>query len=250
MLRAAVVLLIGVVVLPVAFGPQQVSAALPGIYAGGVLAHTNAQRYLEGLHILESDTTLSQVAYTKMQDLFARQYFAHEAPTGESVGDLATDAGYAYISVGENLALGDFSSNKDVVEAWMDSPGHRANILSETYTDIGIAAGRGRYEGRTTWVVVQAFGLPRSSCPGVDANLGARIDSLQSRLDLLERIVTIRRDATEERGITRSEYNRRVASYNTAAELYNNTVERYRSYAESYNAGVDEVNSCIINKVN
>jgi len=169
--------------------------AYPEINAIGVLAYTNAQRYRGGLPLLSTNDALSRTAATKLQDLFARQYFAHESPSGESVADLAKRAGYAYLAVGENLALGDFSTSRAVVEAWMDSPGHRKNILSETYSEIGIAAGRSYYDGRYTWIIVQAFGLPKSSCPSVNIVLNDEIKAYEERLELLETIAQLREKA-------------------------------------------------------
>ena len=140
----------------------------PILNATSILAYTNAQRYKEHIPLLSTNALLSDVARKKMIDLFARQYFAHESPTGDSVSDLAHDAGYEYIVVGENLALGDFGSSKAVVDAWMNSPGHKKNILSKSYSEIGIAVGRSMYKGRYTWIAVQSFGFPKSGCPNVD----------------------------------------------------------------------------------
>ncbi len=224
-------------------------AAYPTINAVSVLAHTNAQRYRNGMTLLDSDGELSHAAAMKMQDLFAHQYFAHVSPSGESISDLARRVGYTYLAVGENLALGDFASSKEVVEAWMKSPGHRKNILSRTYSEIGIAAGRGRYDGRNTWIVVQAFGLPKSTCPDLNENLGQKIDVLENRLELLEIITGIRQGRVEEEGISQAIYRDRVSSYNTAAELYNSTAETYRALIERYNEGVESYNDCVTTRV-
>jgi uncharacterized protein YkwD len=229
--------------------PVTTSHAAPEIYADAVLAHTNVERYRRGLPFLESDAALSEVAMEKMKDLFARQYFEHESPTGETVSDLAKDAGYRYITVGENLALGDFGSSKGVVEAWMESKGHRENILSESYTEIGIAAGRSNYEGRYTWIIVQAFGLPRSSCPNVDSDLREEIDRLDDRIQLLERLADIREVRLEEHEGSVQERQLLINAYNLVARIYNDTVEEYRDLVEEYNEDVDGFNSCLESKV-
>jgi uncharacterized protein YkwD len=229
--------------------PVATSHAAPEIYADAVLAHTNVERYRRGLPMLDSDAALSHVAKVKMQDLFARQYFEHESPTGETVSDLAADVGYQYITVGENLALGDFTSSKDVVQAWMDSKGHRENILSERYSEIGIAAGRSNYEGRYTWIIVQAFGLPRSSCPNVDSDLKHEIDRLDDRIQLLERLANIREQRIEEHNGSSREHQILINAYNLVARIHNETVEEYRALVEEYNAGVDDFNSCLERKV-
>jgi hypothetical protein len=228
--------------------PQAVSAAYPAVYAGGVLAHTNAQRYYNGLPLLESNPDLSRIAARKMQDLFARQYFAHDAPTGEDVSDLADSEGYVYLAVGENLALGDFGSSKEVVQAWMESPGHRANILATKFTEIGIAAGRSMHNGHKAWVVVQAFGLPRSSCPAPDSVLKRDMDALADKVAILETIARIRENLLKEDGLSVSAYNKRVASYNLAVELHNEHVKEYRVYIAEYNKTVDAYNTCLSKK--
>jgi hypothetical protein len=217
----------------------------PTITASSVLLFTNAQRYKAGLPNLTASPVLTQIAFTKMSDLFARQYFAHEAPTGEDVSDLAKAAGYAYIAVGENLALGDFYSNKHVVDSWMDSPGHKANILATKYSEIGIAAGKGMYKGRYTWIIVQTFGLPKSGCPALDTEAKAEIEALEQRIKLLGTILEMRKERVEEKGISRTEYIRRVDSYNAAVTVYNKAVTEQKRLVASYNDGVDAYNTCL-----
>lgn len=239
-LQLAVVMLVCVVFVV----PAPVQAALP-IYADGVLAFTNAERYREGLPILSSNEALSRAAAAKLQDLFANQYFAHESPSGESASDLITGAGYKYLAVGENLALGSFTSNKHVVTAWMDSPGHRANILKPTYTEIGIAAGHGVYQGRSAWIVVQHFGLPKTECPAVDTKLRATIDSQEDALAIMQRLAAVRKAQLETTSRGSSLYRARLAAFTLAANSYNEYAANYRSLVEQYNEGVDDFNTCV-----
>jgi len=219
--------------------------AIATIDAGIVLAFTNVERYYEGLPILNSNDKLTRVAYEKMKDLFARQYFEHVSPTGESVSDLAEGVKYEYIAVGENLALGDFTSSKDVVEAWMNSEGHRKNILSEKYTEIGIAAGKSEYQGRNTWIIVQSFGLPKSVCPVVDSSLQEELDSIEERLELYGRVAEIRREAAEDTDLPYEERVKKIETYNLVAKLYNNTAQMYRELVDEYNDEVGEFNECM-----
>jgi hypothetical protein len=217
----------------------------PAIRADIVLAHTNVERYKEGLPLLKSNIILSQVAREKMSDLFAYQYFAHESPQGETVSDLAKRNGYAFILVGENLALGDFVSSKDVVNAWMDSPGHRKNILSESYSEIGIAVGRSMYEGRMQWVVVQSFGLPKDSCPAIDVELEGELESINEKLEIMGTIAQMREVQAQRRDGSLSDIQRRIESYNTAARMYNGYVERYKTIVDDYNESVGAFNECL-----
>lgn len=223
----------------------QVLSVRPSINADSVLAYTNVERYKEGLSLLSSNTLLGEVARKKMLDLFARQYFAHESPTGESVSDLANGVGYRFIVVGENLALGDFGSSQGVVEAWMNSEGHRKNILSKAYSEIGIAAGRSDYKGRTTWIIVQSFGFPRSSCPVIDEELAKKLDTIQQKLDIYSSIAESRKEQIEITTGTLEQRKARVDSYNVVARLYNDTVDEYKKLANEYNDEVGEYNSCL-----
>ena len=152
----------------------------------GVFAETNRHRAENGRAALRYDATLDAAAEAKLKDMFDRQYFAHESPTGEGPADVIGKAGYDYVTVGENLALGNFADDRELVQAWMDSPGHRANILDAKFTEIGVAVGRGMFEGRMTWLAVQEFGKPASDCPIVSAELQAQIGADKARLESLE----------------------------------------------------------------
>lgn len=225
-----------------------IAATTPAITAPGVLAFTNAERIKVGLPALTSNVALSTIATRKMTDLFARQYFAHEAPTGEDVSDLAKDAGYEYLTVGENLAMGDFSSSQDVVTAWMNSAGHKKNILSKAYSEIGIAAGRSKYEGRTVWIVVQSFGLPRSACPLADPLLRKKIGAFNKKLTILQTIATMREKtykASDKRG---ADLQTLVDAYNLSAKLYNKQAAEYRPLVTTYNKQIEVSNTCIKKK--
>ena len=221
----------------------------PTLHAGGIFLYTNVERYRAGLPILASDPALSRAAMLKMQDLFARQYFAHESPSGETIDDLADRVGYAYLAIGENLAMGTFQTNKEVVDAWMDSPGHRENILSTTYSQIGVAAGRSMYQGRQIWMIVQAFGLPVGACPETNPALRDAIERTEGALKAMEVIVRMRKAGLQEEGLRPAEHNARVEVFNRAAEIYNATATRYQAMIDEYNASVVELNTCIERRV-
>lgn len=139
--------------------------------ADGTFTATNTQRQQHGLPPLLRNNALNRAAQLKLEDMFAQQYFEHVSPDGRGPADVVEAAGYEYITVGENLALGNFESDADLVQAWMDSPGHRANILSNNFRELGVAVGQGEFEGRNTWLAVQTFGTPLSACPAPDKQL-------------------------------------------------------------------------------
>ena len=97
----------------------------------------NVERTNRGLNPLKLDEKLSNVATTKSQDMINKNYFDHTSPTYGSPFDMMKQFGISYKSAGENIAMGQ-NSPKEVVTAWMNSPGHRANILNSSFTDIGV----------------------------------------------------------------------------------------------------------------
>ncbi len=102
-----------------------------------VIDLTNEQRRKNGLPNLQPDTALSNVAQEKSNDMQAKNYFSHTSPTYGSPFDMMRDFGVSYNSAGENIAMGQQSA-EEVVNAWMNSEGHRKNILSPNYTHIGV----------------------------------------------------------------------------------------------------------------
>jgi uncharacterized protein YkwD len=96
----------------------------------GTIYWTNQQRGQNNLPALKENLKLTQAAQLKVKDMFDKQYFEHISPQGVGPAGLAETVGYDYIAIGENLALGNFKDDQALVEAWMNSPGHRANILS------------------------------------------------------------------------------------------------------------------------
>jgi uncharacterized protein YkwD len=215
----------------------------------GVFAETNLHRAENGAAALRYDATLDAAAEAKLKDMFDRQYFAHESPTGEGPADVIEAAGYEYIVVGENLALGNFADDRELVQAWMDSPGHRANILDGKFTEIGVAVGRGLYEGKMTWMAVQEFGKPTSDCPAVSAELQAQIDADKARLDALQgQADAIRADLeSKDKPRTREErdaYNAKIDAYNALAREINALIGQIQGEITVYNGQVQAYNAC------
>jgi len=215
----------------------------------GTVYETNIRRQQFGLPELTEHEALRQAAVRKLQDLFERQYFEHISPDGKGPGYLAEQAGYDYIVVGENLALGNFKNDSALVEAWMNSPGHRANILSSRYTQIGVAVGEGVYKGSRVWIAVQEFGRPASVCPAINQALRNRIDSRREQSDKMSADLTERKktlDAMPHK--TREEqeqYNTYVAEYNALVKAYNELVAMLRSDIALYNDQVRAFNACV-----
>ncbi|WP_078380414.1 CAP domain-containing protein [Sutcliffiella halmapala] len=102
-----------------------------------VIELTNAERRKNGLSDLKADAPLSNVAREKSKDMKAKNYFSHQSPTYGSPFDMMRDFGISYNTAGENIAMGQ-RSPEEVVQAWMNSEGHRKNILNGNFTHIGV----------------------------------------------------------------------------------------------------------------
>ena len=130
------------------------------IYPAVLTDLTNSDRTAYGLSGLKVNPLLEKAALMKAEDMAARGYFAHNSPDGKAPWYWIEQAGYAYVYAGENLAI-DFNESRDIENAWMNSPGHRANILNPRYTEVGIAMKEGVFEGKPTVFVVQMFASPK-----------------------------------------------------------------------------------------
>lgn len=132
---------------------------LASVISSTLVDITNEDRVASGKGTLAMNPVLVRAAQAKADDMAAKSYFAHISPEGVTPWHWFEQAGYTFSYAGENLAV-NFSDSIDVGEAWMNSPGHRANILNGHFTEIGIATSQGFYEGVPTTFVVQLFGKP------------------------------------------------------------------------------------------
>lgn len=122
-----------------------------------LLEATNALRLKEGKPPLVLNEKLSEAAALKAQDMFAKNYWAHNAPDGSTPWVYIKKSGYTYVYAGENLARG-FTNGDEVISAWMASPTHRENMLSPKYQEVGFAIVDGELLGERTTLIVEMFG--------------------------------------------------------------------------------------------
>ena len=120
---------------------------------------TNRERTQNGLTNLSENQLLHAIAEERTRDMVEKNYFAHISPTGEQASDLAQRIGYRYKIIAENIASGTFLTNQKIVDGWMQSPGHRKNILSPEVKEIGVSVMKRRTNGIETTMAVQIFGL-------------------------------------------------------------------------------------------
>lgn len=123
-----------------------------------ILSLTNLSRKAFGFSELTENIKLAEAAQAKANDMQAKAYFAHTSPDGLSPWNFIQNAGYNYLIAGENLAI-NFYSADNMEEAWMNSPGHKANILNKNFEETGVGVSRGEYGNRQAIFVVQMFGV-------------------------------------------------------------------------------------------
>ncbi|MGK3089804.1 sigma-70 family RNA polymerase sigma factor [Streptomyces sp. WAC01490] len=133
--------------------PPAPAPAPPASEGGQVLQIVNTERAKEGCGPVTSNDLLATAAQRHSADMASRDYFSHTSPDGTDPGDRITAAGYRWSTYGENIAKGQ-RTPADVMRAWMDSPGHRANILNCSFKEMGI--GKVDSGGGPVWT--QKFG--------------------------------------------------------------------------------------------
>lgn len=127
-----------------------------------IISLSNAQRTNQGMSPLSYNAQLTSAAQAKAQDMFANGYWAHTSPSGKTPWYFITNAGYSYSTAGENLAK-DFSTSSGVVNAWMNSSSHRANIINSSYVHTGVAVVNGVFNGKETTIVVAMYASPKAA---------------------------------------------------------------------------------------
>jgi hypothetical protein len=137
---------------------------------------------------LSLNSQLDSAAQAKASDMVEQSYWSHTSPSGQSPWSLIISSGYQYTSAGENLAYG-FSSSAQVMQAWLNSPEHRANILNASYRDVGFGiAQSNNYLGKgPATVVVAEYAQPLVAGAVTSGSTAVNTPSSQSvsRLQLL-----------------------------------------------------------------
>lgn len=164
-----------------------------GVTISSLLEQTNLARSQNGIAKLKLNNKLNQAAYLKAQNMFAKQYWAHNAPDGTQPWKWLGDVGYNYDTAGENLAK-NFASTNTTITAWMNSPEHRENILNSNYQDVGFAVVNGNLMGEPTLLIVAFYGLSVTDMAvGIQSNTNAAV---VGQTGILGRFVTSFQSAT------------------------------------------------------
>lgn len=127
------------------------------ISPSNLLNVTNEQRELNNDQPLTLNQSLDQAAQQKANSMVSQNYWSHISPSGQTPWDIILASGYKFQTAGENLAYG-FNSGDDVLNAWMASPDHRANVLDSNYSNVGFGVARSNdYQNKGPETVVVAM---------------------------------------------------------------------------------------------
>ncbi len=131
--------------------------------AQDLFARVNAERVKSNLPALVWNATLAGAAQAKANDLLAKSYFDHTSPEGKLFYIWIDETGYEYVMAGENLAMNQETiSLETIITSWLNSPGHRANLLSDKFVESGMAVVTGQYQGRPVLFATQIFAIPKT----------------------------------------------------------------------------------------
>lgn len=126
--------------------------------ADQIIILVNKERKTFNLQPLKKENLLASAAEKKTNDMIINNYFSHISPVdNKKWSDFIQEVGYDYTEAGENLANG-YLNAQEMVEAWMNSPTHKANILADGYKETGISVSKGKLNGNETIFVAQVFG--------------------------------------------------------------------------------------------
>jgi uncharacterized protein YkwD len=140
---------------------RQVLGYTSDLTGPSLLQRTNQARQVEGERLLTYNTRLSEAAQAKANDMVARNYWSHTTPEGNQPWHFIQASGYDYSTVGENLAYG-FDGSAATVNAWLNSPEHRANVLNKDFQEVGFGvATAADFHGKgKASVIVALYGAP------------------------------------------------------------------------------------------
>lgn len=212
----------------------------------GIIQETSRQRELFGMATLNENQKLNEIADIKLDDMFDKQYFAHVSPDGEGVSHIADGLEYRFLLIGDNLAMGNYRDDEEVVRAWMNSPGHRKNILEERYKEIGVAAKEGLYREKTIWMAVQVFAMPTSACPEPSETLKKEIDKKRKEAEtMLFTKESLEREIDSIRPRGSELHVQKVEEYNALINNYNNLIIFLDKLIDDYNRQLKAREDCI-----
>lgn len=241
-----------------------------------IIYWTNSTRQFQGFELLKENEVLDKIAEKRLDDMFEKQYFEHLSPEGIGVANIAQEFNYQYLKIGENLALGNFKSEEELVNAWMGSEGHRENILNPKFKEIGVAARKDIFAGKKTFIAVQVFATALSDCPLPDENIKKTIDEKEDRINALNvQIDNLKKEIEAIQQESRDLYNQgedqikqenyggiplinkkleenneriktKIEEHNNLILETNNFLQEVKDLISTYNIQVEDTNQCLI----
>lgn len=215
----------------------------------GIINFTNKIRIENNLPPLKENEKLNQMAELKIKDMFENQYFSHQLANKKDISYLAEKIDYQYIKIGENLAKGFFQDDEELVLAWFNSPGHRANILNSKYKEIGVAVKKVFFQGELLWLAVQHFGTSLNYCQNENLkNLKDEINLKKEELDNLYNFLVEKEkylNFSKNIYLEDNEFRNFLYNYNILVEKYNNLLKEVKNLIDIYNEEVKRFNECI-----
>jgi hypothetical protein len=127
----------------------------------------------------------------------------------------------------------------------MESAGHRENILNPSYKNIGVAVGKGSYEGKQVWFAVQHFGASSDTCTQVDPKLKVTIDSNQKIMDAMEDELAVLKARIDTKNANGEDANADIELYNQKVNEYNTLTTKQKDLISLYNREVKSFNGCV-----
>ena len=211
-----------------------------------IIWYTNYYRDQHHLPPLTLSPQLRDSAYHKSLDMFRYQYFDHYRPNnGLGFDNFIDNQKYDFIKIGENLAMGDFTTSKEIVDAWMQSTPHRRNILDTTYTEIGVSVDYGVMNGHRSVIITQHFGKPKTTCPTVDQAIKGTIQSANNQLADIKKSIQDRRQTIDSTDPDTSTYESLISDYNSLVATYNSIADQVAKMVDNYNQEATAFDACI-----
>ena len=143
--------------------------------------------------------------------------------------------------------MGNFKDNESLIEAWMQSPGHRENILNPSYREIGIAVKKGIFNGETVWLAVQHFGTSIDICFQPNEALKIHIERNQQEIERIRKsLIELENELQAikpKRGVY---YQQKLEEYNELVKQHNNLLAETNTLVVRYNDEIKKFNQCVL----
>lgn len=235
---------------PVETPPQNAITNRKEITAENIIYFTNQERITRNLNSLKYNSRLSKSAQAKGTDMIRYNYFAHESPepSHHDFSYFIDQQNYQFIRISENLAMGEFATAQEVVTAWMNSPGHRANILYANYRDIGVSVSQKKSKNTGyDIIIVQHFGTPKTNCADIPQELTKQLTSISNDANQAKEKAEILKTKIDAQTSSLDDQNlyELIEIYNTTIRSYNALAQKFETITNIYNTEAKKYNACI-----